>query len=161
MELTMSPAQHAALVAAAAAEKRTRSWKRYQAVLLVAEGTAPAAAAQAVRCHVASVYAWVARWRRSGIAGLAEGRHPGAARRLDAAGVARLEALLGSDPQAHGHRATGWTVALLRTELVAAGYVVSARTVRRAVHRLGYRWKRPQYVLGRPDPDYAAKKQWS
>ena len=158
MDLRMSPAQHVELVAAAAAEKRTRTWKRYQAVLLVAEGAAPAAAAHAVRCHVASVYTWVATWRQAGIAGLAEGRHPGAARRLDAAGAARLEALLGSDPQAHGHCATGWTVALLHTELVAAGYVVSPRTVRRAVHRLGYRWKRPQYVLGRPDPDYAAKK---
>jgi hypothetical protein len=25
------------------------------------------------------------------------------------------------------------------------------------LHRLGYRWKRPQYVLGRPDPAYAEK----
>lgn len=155
MELMMSPAQH---VAAAGAEQRTRSWKRYQAVLLVAEGATPAAAAHAVRCQVASVYAWVAAWRRAGLAGLAEGRHPGAARRLDTAGEARLEALLGSDPPTPGHRATGWTVALLRTELVAAGSVVSPRTVRRAVHRLGYRWKRPQSVLGRPDPDYAAQK---
>ena len=32
------------------------------------------------------------------------------------------------------------------------------RTIRRALHRLGYRWKRPQYVLGRPDPAYEAKK---
>ena len=47
---------------------------------------------------------------------------------------------------------------LLRTELAASGYAVSIRTVRRTLHRLGYRWKRPQYVLGRPDPDYDAKK---
>jgi transposase len=158
MEVVMSPAQRAELEAAAAAEKRTRPWKRYQAVLLVAEGQAPAMVARAVRCHMASVYGWVATWRRAGAAGLAEGPHRGAARRLDAAGEALLGALLASDPQARGHRATGWTVALLRTELAGAGYALSARTVRRAVHRLGYRWKRPQYVLGRPDPEYEAKK---
>ena len=58
---------------------------------------------------------------------------------------------MGTEPRAGRQRCCG-------TELAAAGYAVSARTVRRAVHRLGYRWKRPQYVLGRPDPDYEAKK---
>jgi transposase len=158
MELAMTPAQRAELEAAAAAAKRTRAWKRYQAVLLVAEGQGPARAAHALRCHVASVYAWVATWRLAGAAGLAEGPHRGAAPRLDTVGETRLGELLASDPQAHGHQATGWTVALLQTELAAAGYVLSARTVRRALHRLGYRWKRPQYVLGRPDPAYEAKK---
>lgn len=158
MDLPMSAAQRAALEAAAAAAKRTRAWKRYQAVLLLAEGQAPATVAHALRCHVASVYHWAARWRRSGVMGLGEGPHPGAVRRLDTAGEALLGDLLGSDPQAHGHQATGWTVALLRGELAQAGYHLSARTVRRSLHRLGYCWKRPQYVLGRPDPEYAAKK---
>jgi transposase len=49
-------------------------------------------------------------------------------------------------------------VPLLQTELAQAGYHVGARTIRRALHRLGYRWKRPQYVLGRPDPAYAEKR---
>ena len=69
-----------------------------------------------------------------------------------------LETLLSADPQARGHLAAGWTVPLLRTEMRAAGYPVSERTIRRSVHRLGYRWKRPKYVLGRPDPAYAEKK---
>ena len=158
MELAMTDAQRAALEAAVDAERRTRSWKRYQAVLLVAAGQRPAAVATAVRCHVASVYAWVADWRRAGVAGVAEGPHPGAARRLDAAGDALVQDLLARDPQAYGHQATGWTVPLLRGELAQAGYAVSARTVRRTLHRLGYRWKRPQYVLGRPDPAYAEKR---
>jgi transposase len=114
--------------------------------------------ARNLRCGVSSVYNWAAAWRRDGIVGLAEGPHVGAARRLDAGGEALLGTLLVGDPQSHGHRATGWTVPLLRTELAQAGYVISGRTVRRAVHRLGYRWKRPQYVLGRPDPDYETKK---
>ena len=43
------------------------------------------------------------------------------------------------------------------TEL-AAGRDLGGRTVRRSLHRLGYRWKRPQYVLGRPDPAYDETK---
>ena len=159
MEMSLTEPQRAALERAASAARRTRAWKRCQAILLLGEGQAPAVVAHSLRCSVSSVYAWAAAWRRVGVAGLAEGPHPGLARRLDGAGEMHLEALLGSDPQAHGHRATGWTVALLRAELAAAGYVVSERTVRRAVHRLGYRWKRPQYVLGRPDPAYEDKKR--
>ncbi len=158
MDIVLTETQRLELDAAAGDARRTRTWKRVQAVLLVTEGQAPETVAHSLRCSVASVYAWVSAWRRTGVGGLAEGRHPGLARRLDATGDAVLAGLMAGDPQAHGQRATGWTVALLRTELATAGYAVSARTVRRAVHRLGYRWKRPQYVLGRPDPDYEAKK---
>lgn len=69
-----------------------------------------------------------------------------------------LTGLLDQDPQSRGDQATGWTVPLLRTELAQAGYAVGGRTIRRALHRLGYRWKRPRYVLGRPDPADAEKK---
>lgn len=158
MDMRLTETQRAVLERAASAATRTRVWKRCQAVLLLGEGQAPAVVAHSLRCSVSSVYAWAAVWRREGVAGLAEGVHPGRARRVDVAGQTRLEAWLTSDPQQHGHRATGWTAALLRSELAAAGYVVSERTVRRAVHRLGYRWKRPQYVLGRPDPAYEDKK---
>ena len=91
--------------------------------------------------------------------GLREGHHGGGKAKLGAAGEAVLRGLLREDPQAHGHQATGWTVPLLRAELAAAGYAVGERTIRRALHRLGWRWKRPKYVLGRPDPLYAEKKR--
>ena len=100
----------------------------------------------------------MAAWRQGGVAGLREGDHGGGRVKLDAAGEAVLTERLAADPQTRGHQATGWTVPLLRTELAAAGCVVSPKTVRRALHRLGYRWKRPQYVLGRPDAAYAEKR---
>jgi len=158
MEMALTDAQRAELETTVGTEKRTRVWKRYQAVLLLAAGQPPATVADNLRCGVSSVYTWAAAWCRDGVAGLAEGPHPGAARRVDVTGAALLGELLASDPHGRGHRATGWTVALLHTELARAGYAVSTRTVRRAVHRLGYRWKRPQYVLGRPDPAYEGKK---
>jgi transposase len=117
-----------------------------------------AAVADALRCSQASVYAWTAAWRRQGVAGLRDGDHGGGQVKLGAAGEALLGELLASDPQAHGHRATGWTVPLLRGELARTGVSVGERTIRRALHRLGYRWKRPRYILGRPDPAYAEKR---
>jgi transposase len=158
MRITLTETERTALEAAATAEKGVRRWRRYQAVLLLAAGQAPAAVAQTLRCRRASVYAWVVAWRRDGVAGLHEGDHGGGRVKLDAASEAVLTTLLTSDPQARGHQATGWTVPLLRTELAAVGCLGSPKTVRRALHRLGYRWKRPQYVLGRPDPAYAEKK---
>ncbi len=158
MSVLLTGAHRAELEAAASAEKRGRRWKRYRAVLLRGEGMTVAAVAAALRCSEASVYGWTARWRRDGAAGLREGDHGGGTVQLDPAGAERLAALLAADPQASGHQATGWTVPLLRGELASAGDHVGERTVRRAIHRLGYRWKRPQYILGRPDPEYAEKR---
>lgn len=158
MTFMLNEAQRAQLEAAAANEPRVRRWKRYRAILLRGEGRTVPAVAAALGCSQASIYAWTARWRQAGVAGLREGDHGGGQVKLDRAGEAVLTDLLARDPQQRGHRATGWTVPLLRTELATAGYAVSPKTVRRALHRLGYHWKRPQYVLGRPDPAYAEKK---
>ena len=157
MRLALTAEEHEALVTAANAEPRVRHWRRYQALLLLTE-TSPEAAAQAVSCSRASVYAWAAAWQQAGVAGLRETPRAGRTRLLADDGEAAVTALLATDPQACGQHATGWTVPLLHTELVRRGYAISDRTVRRTLHRLGWRWKRPKYVLGRPDPDYAPKK---
>jgi transposase len=159
MRIALTESQRTELEVAAAAEKRVRMWKRHRAVLLRGAGMTVATVAHTLECSQASVYAWTAAWRKQGVGGLREGAHGGRRRRLDAGGEAALVEVLASDPQAQGQRATGWTVPLLGTELARVGYVVSGRTIRRALHRLGYRWKRPRYVLGRPDPDYEAKKR--
>jgi transposase len=158
MRLRVTVSQRADLEAAAAAEPRVRRWKRYRAVLLRSEGMTVAVVAQTLGCSEASVYAWTAAWRQQGVAGLREGDHGGGQVKLGTAAEALLGEMLATDPQTRGHRATGWTVPLLQGELAQSGTVVGPRTIRRALHRLGYRWKRPRYVLGRPDPAYAEKK---
>jgi len=155
MVLVLTPDQRADLEDAAAHARQTRSWKRYQALRLLADGQTIAQVSTAMACGQSTVYRWVAIWRAEGVERLAEGLHSGRTRRLDPAADARLQALLGSDPQTHGHHTTGWTVPLLLTALAAEGWVVHEHTLRRTLKRLGYRWKRPQYVLGRPDPAYA------
>ncbi len=110
MPLMLTDAQRAELEAAARAEKGVRRWKRYRAVLLRGEGLTVAAVAAALRCSEASVYAWTARWRRDGVAGLREGDHGGGRVKLDAAGEELLESLVGHrspGPRPPGHRLDG------------------------------------------------------
>ncbi len=160
MEITVTAAERAELDGAAARERRVRLWRRYRGLQLLADGQSPTAVAHALGCSLSSVYNWIAMWRDGGLLGLRGWGHGGGRTRvLDGTGERLLEELLGQDPQARGHHATGWTVPLLQGELARAGYAVSERTVRRTLHRLGWRWKRPKYVLGRPDPAYAAKKR--
>lgn len=61
-------------------------------------------------------------------------------------------------PGRFGYHATHWTVSLLRDQLrrnLEQDY--SDDTIRRNLHRLGYVWKRPRYVLA-PDPQREKKK---
>jgi transposase len=114
--------------------------------------------AAALGCARSSGYGWVRAWRAAGLSGLREAPRAGRPARLAGDGAAVLERVRTTDPQARGQHATGWTVPLLRAELAAAGHDVSERTVRRTLHRQGWRWKRPKYVLGRPDPASAEQK---
>jgi transposase len=156
--LAMTAEQRAEVETVQRQSRTVRHWKRYQAVLLRADGMPLAVVAQTLGCSRVSVSQWTRAWRAAGTAGVREGVHPGAARRLDAAGEQRLAELLSSDPQAAGYAATGWTVPLLQTELAKGGWQASGRTIRRTLHRLGWVWKRPRFVLGRPDPAYQATK---
>jgi transposase len=158
MSLSLSGPERAAVAEAAAHERRVRRWRRYRALLLVADGTRPEEAAASLGCSRASVYNWLAAWRGAGLAGVVEAAHPQPVPAHTAPLEALLGALLREDPQHRGHHATGWTIPLLHGEARAAGLAVSEHTVRRAVRRLGWRWKRPKYVLGRPDPAYDEKR---
>lgn len=155
----MTDADRAALEEALQRTRGVREWRRLQAVRLLADGREAPEVAQVLGCSASSVYYWAEDWREAGLEGLAASPHAGGRpRRLDMAAEATLEQVLADDPQAHGYAATDWTVPLLRTELAQRGHDLSERTLRRTLHRLGWRWKRPKYVLGRPDPAYAAKK---
>ena len=155
----LTDAQRTALRTALGATRRVREWRRYRAVLLAGEGRSAPEIAATLQVSEASIYNWLAAWRDEGLAGLREGVHPGLAPRLDAAGLVWLDGLLRRDPQACGYTLTGWTVPALQTEAARVGYRLSSSTLRRAIRRLDWRWKRPKYVLGRPDPDYAQKKR--
>src|SRR3712207_694945 len=159
MRLMLDPRQRAQLAEATSKQKRVRRWRRMRAIELLVEGRSPEAVAAALGCARSGVYAWAKAWREIGLSGLQEGPRSGRKRSLEGRAELLLEGLLEEgDPHRRGYHSTDWTVPMLKSELAKGGYVVSERTVRRTLKRLGFRWKRPKYVLGRPDPDYESKK---
>lgn len=162
MGISLTEQEAIDLARAVASARQVRQWRRYQAIQLLSRDQTPKQVAAVLGCSLASVYNWAAAWQQERQAGLAEPKHAGRARTLDAQALRLLEQWLASDPQTLGEQTTGWTVPLLHTRLTHAGYPISQRTLRRTLHRLGWRWKRPKYVLGRPDPAYEEKKgRWS
>src|SRR5260370_10029915 len=79
MALTLTGEERRALEAAQAKSRAVRHWRRYQAVLLRADGLAVAEVARVLRCTETSVCNWTAAWRAGWGARLADGRHPGTA----------------------------------------------------------------------------------
>jgi putative transposase len=140
MRLVLTDVERVELQAAQQSSQNVRHWRRYQAVLLRADGVPLSTVAQTLGCTQASVCNWTKAWRERGARGVADGVHPGAERRLDAAAERVLAALVEEgDPQATGYAATNWTTPLWRTELGKQGWGASERTLRRTLHRLGYR----------------------
>jgi hypothetical protein len=58
MGLTLEPQERAELAKAAAQEKRLRSWRRFRAIELLAEGRRPQMVASVLGCARSSVYEW-------------------------------------------------------------------------------------------------------
>ncbi|HLW02747.1 MAG TPA: helix-turn-helix domain-containing protein [Ktedonobacterales bacterium] len=162
MKSSLTKQERSDLAQVVGTARQVRQWRRYRAIQLLADDQTPQEVAAVLGCSLASVYNWAATWQQDGLAGLREAKHAGRTRTLDVQALRLLEQWLETDPQTLGEQTTGWTVPLLHTLLAQAGYPISQRTLRRALHRLGWRWKRPKYVLGRPDPAYEEKKgRWS
>lgn len=73
----------------------------------------------------------------------------------------RLEQLLHQEPRRYGKETSLWTLELLAQVVYEQGItpiLMSAETIRRAVKRLGWNWKRAKSFIASPDPAYARKK---
>jgi len=67
--------------------------------------------------------------------------------------------VIGEDPRKMGYRYPVWTVPLLRHHIEKEeGIKISDKTIRRALKDLGYRYKRPRYVLARRSPHWRQAK---
>jgi transposase len=150
--LTLTDAERDHLRGLARRSGDRRVIHRALALLDLDAGSAPGAVAGRLGVGRSTVYGWASRYRaeRGKAPSLRDrtrtGRRPAARR----AAAELAEAALKSDPRAAGYRHTTWTVPLLVAHLKrSAGKDASGTTMRRALHGLGYRWKRPRFVLSR------------
>lgn len=129
-----------------------RETRRALALLDLDAGESPAQVAQRYRVGRSTVYEWAARW------GTADRSRDDRLRDADRSGrppdtrdavETALAELMPTAPTDHGYRHPAWTTPVLVAHLRRQGVEASGSTVRRVLHALGYRWKRPRFVLAR------------
>lgn len=126
-----------------------RQYRRSLAVLEFARGKPVHEVAQSLHVTRQSIYNWVMRFCHTGrCAALVDRPRTGRPSRADGTADTFLQELMGMQPTQCGYRATCWTVSLLQDQLRQhLNQVFCKETLRRVLHRLGYVWKRPRYVL--------------
>lgn len=128
--------------------------RRAQALLWLEQGEGPTEVAQRLGVTRQSVYNWVRRIKQKATKAVAEGladrRRPGRPPVKRQAVQRVVEEVMEAHPTEYGYHALGWTSPLIGHHLKQTqGFEVSQSTVRRCLRQMGYRWKRPRYVLSR------------
>ena len=135
-----------------------RWYRRLLALLAYDRGEPISSIARRLDVSRKSVHGWLARFREQRCTkALCDAPRSGRPTKADVTFDAVLQSLLILSPERCGYRAQHWTVRLLRDQLrkdLKQDY--SDDTIRRSLHRLGYVWKRPRYVLA-PDPEQEKK----
>jgi transposase len=104
--------------------------------------------------HRDTVSLWIERYRTLGLAGLEDEPRSGRPRHLDPATCDQLEAVLEQPPPEADLPRARWTLPHLRTLfLEVAAKAFSPSTLRRVVHDLGFRWRRPRWWAHKEDPE--------
>jgi transposase len=126
---------------------------RAHMVLLADRGYSVPQIAMIHACGRDVVRTWLHRYERHGVAGLLD--HPRSGRPpQDRLAGPIVDAQASQSPRCSGHVPACWSVALLRAFLARRFRLVLARSsVRRYLHRMGWRWARPRLAPARkPDP---------
>jgi transposase len=104
-----------------------------------------------------TLYNWMARFEEGGSGALQDQSGRGRPTLWTEPLQRFLEWSMTQPPEALGYASVDWTTDLLRQHLAKwMGVDVSDTTLRAQLHRLGYVWKRPRYVL-QPDPEREKK----
>lgn len=137
-----------------------RTYRRIQAVLLVAQGRTVPEVAEIAGVRPWAVYDWIRTYLQTHDPDrLRDAPRPGRPRAATAITNERIAREIRRDPMRLGYNSTGWTVALLADHLRHKyGSAITVRTLRRRMRDLGLRWKRPRYTYAAQDPHRAQKK---
>lgn len=107
-----------------------------------------------------TLYKWFDRFDEEGPEGLFDLSRSGRPPELDDEAEREIERLLERSPVDEGYDFTTWTVPLLNEHLKRRlGLEVSDETVRRALRRLEFVWRRPRWAIEAEDPRYAERME--
>ena len=136
--------------------------QRAQMVLLSARGHTVPDIGRLFETSRVTVRFWLRRFDVAGPAGLYDDPRTGRPRQIGPEVAATVVELVEDDPRQAGYLASVWTVAMLRLVLVCQyGWELGLSSVRRLLHDLGLRWRRPRLTMpDKLDPNKAAK-QWA
>jgi transposase len=128
-------------------------------VLWRAEGLSFLEIAARLDCHRDTVSLWIERYQAFGLPGLDDEPRAGRPRHLDPASREQLETVLDQAPSEAELPHARWTLPHLRTVfLEVAPKAFSLSTLRRVVHDLGFRWRRPRLWAHKADPETFEKQ---
>lgn len=159
-ELGFSKHDQKRLAKALHQEADVRTFRRLQAVLLVAEGGDVATAAHMTGFSPRSLYRFVSRYLDAHQAtALRDEERTGRPTIAPQVTEARILSALQRVPLQLGYRTGVWTVELLAEHLREQYQCsISPRTLRRRMKQIGLRCKRPRYVYSEKEPHRAQKK---
>ena len=147
--ITIAPEERKGLIIEMKREVKPSRRLRMHIVLLASSGgRSPTEISRALFCSRTTVYTVVSRFLREGKAAFDDRRRRGPRPLLGKEANERFEQLLEEDsPTWHGWLRARWSCKLLALQLLRErAATVSRETVRRALHRLGFRWRRPRPV---------------
>jgi len=136
----------------------TTLYRRTLALLELAQGKSVATVAGTLGVSRQTVYNWIDTYTQSyDPLSLRDAKRSGRPSSWTPDLQELLQDRLNKRPGQWGLPSTHWTVPLLRQQLAASdGRWLSAHTIRRQLHHLGYVWKRTGYVL---PPDLQSEKK--
>jgi transposase len=159
--LHLTARDRASLAQTARHSADAREARRALALLDLDAGEPAARVAGRYRVSRSTMYEWAARCAdraRPRPARLRDARRSGRPPERRDAVAGALAEVLPTDPRGHGYRHPAWTTPLLLAHLRRRGVEASEATVRRALHRLGDRWKPPRFVRSRRRPHWRQAK---
>ena len=137
--------------------------RRCQILLASSRQQKPSSIALSLGCASQTVRNAIRDFHNSGLASLEQkSRRPKSVEPLlNAESCEQIRAILHSSPRLFGKSTSVWSLDLIAEVAFEQGLVsipVSREVIRRAIARLGVKWKRAKNWITSPDPQYALKK---
>ena len=133
--------------------------RRGQAILLSGQGFTIAQLARIFGVTERTIRNWLNAYETEGVERLRDAPRIGRPRSTTPEQDERIAQVVEKGPAVLGCLMTVWTVVSLCAHLVSLGIQVGPATLRRRLHELEFRWRRPRWAVMRRDPQGSARMQ--